>query len=109
MKPVLVCFLAFVSLSAGQRQQTFTGTITDDMCAMVGHASMRMGPTDAECTEACVMAHGALYVLNRDTAVWGLSDQKKPAEFAGMNVRVVGTLDEKTKIITVSSITAAPK
>ena len=105
IKPVLVCLMAVVSLSAGQREQTFTGTISDDMCALT-HAIMRMGPTDAECTDACIMAHGASYVLARDKAVWNLSDQTMPARFAGQNVRVVGTLDVKTNIISVRSITA---
>ena len=60
---LIVSVLALASLSAAQSTQTFVGTITDDMCAKDGHATMRMGPTDAECTMACVAAHGAEYVL----------------------------------------------
>ena len=93
---------------AAQRQQTFVGTITDDMCATKdGHATMRMGPTDAECTKACVAAHGAEYVLADGTNVYTLSDQKTPEKFAGQRVRVAGTLDAKTKQIQVQSISAA--
>ena len=58
-------FLAIASLiaaPAGSRQ-TFTGVITDSMCANGDHSRMRMGPTDAECTIACVDVHGATYVL----------------------------------------------
>ncbi len=51
--------LAVAALSAAPATQTFTGTITDNMCAKAGHSQMRMGPTDAECTVACVGAHGA--------------------------------------------------
>ena len=44
------------------RPETFAGTISDEMCAL-NHAAMRMGPTDAECTHACVEEHDAAYVL----------------------------------------------
>jgi hypothetical protein len=107
MTRVLASLLALSSLSVGQRPQTFTGTISDDMCALAGHASMRMGPTDAECTQACVMVHGAAYVLVDGKNVYVLSDQQTPETFAAQKVRVVGTLDAKTKTIQVTSITAA--
>jgi hypothetical protein len=68
---------------------------------------MRMGPTDAECTIACVLAHGALYVLYDGKEVYTLSDQQTPERFAGKKVTVTGTLDAKTKTIRVASITAA--
>lgn len=92
---------------AAQGTQTFVGTITDDMCAKEGHASMRMGPTDAECTIACVAAHGAEYVLADGTNVYTLSDQKTPEKFAGQRVRVTGTLNTKTRAIQVQSMSAA--
>jgi hypothetical protein len=109
MKPLLIVgVLALASLSAAQGKQTFVGTITDDMCATKdGHATMRMGPTDAECTTACVAAHGAEYVLTDGTQVYTLSDQKTPEKFAGKKVRVTGTLDAKTKRIQVASMTLA--
>ena len=93
--------------NSAQSTQTFAGVITDDMCAKEGHASMRMGPTDAECTIACVAAHGAEYVLVDGTNVYSLSDQKRPEKFAGQRVRIAGTLDAKTKTIQVKSISAA--
>jgi hypothetical protein len=102
----LIGLLALVSLSAGQREQTFAGTISDDMCATGTHAAMRMGPTDAECTVACVMAHGAAYVLVSGRSIYKLSDQRTPEKLAGQKVRVVGTLDAKTNVITVQSIVA---
>ncbi len=99
--------LAGAALAAPGRQ-TFTGVITDDMCT-AGHAAMRMGPTDAECTVACVDQHAATYVLVSGKTVYTLSDQKTPAGFAGQNVRVVGTLDEKKTTILVESIAASQK
>lgn len=107
MKPLLVSVLAVAALSAGQGKQTFTGTITDDMCARAGHAQMRMGPTDADCTVACVRAHDAKYVLYDGKDVYTLSDQQTPEKFAAQKVTVIGTLDAKTKTIQVDSITAA--
>jgi hypothetical protein len=104
---LIVSLLALASLSAAQGTQTFVGTITDDMCAKDGHETMRMGPNDAECTKACITAHGAEYVLADGKSVYTLSDQQAPEKFAGQRVRVMGTLDAKTKKIQVQSITAA--
>src|SRR4051812_16039554 len=55
--------LLMAGLATAQGKKSFTGKITDSMCATTDHAHMGMGPTDRECTIACVMAHGALYVL----------------------------------------------
>ena len=111
MKPVVFGFLAVTAAAAGgpgpQSQQTFTGLVTDDMCPTGSHAHMRMGPTDAECARACIMSHGSVYVLFDGKTAYTLSDQKSPEKFAAQKVRVVGTLDEKTKTIRVESIAAA--
>ena len=104
MDSLLSIILALAALSAAPPTQTFIGTITDNMCGNAGHAGMRMGPTDAECTIACIDAHGAVYVLYNGKAVYTLSDQQRPAQFAGRRVKVVGTLDAKTKTIQVKSI-----
>lgn len=104
---LLVGLLALTGLSAAQSPQTFTGIITDDMCALPGHAQMRMGPTDAECVKACIAAHGASYVLLDGKNVYELSDQQTPEKFAAQKVTVVGTLDAKTKAIKVQSIAPA--
>ena len=104
---LIVGLLALTGLSAAQSPQTFTGIITDDMCALPGHASMKMGPTDADCVKACISAHGASYVLLDGKNVYLLSDQKTPEKFAAQRVAVVGTLDAKTKTINVQSIAPA--
>lgn len=100
-------FLAATLSAAPPPSQTFTGTISDEMCAKSGHAAMRMGPTDAECAVACVDIHGTAYVLVAGTTIYTLSDQKTPEKFAAQRVTVVGTLDEKTRTIRVESIAAA--
>jgi hypothetical protein len=107
MKSLFSILLAVAALSAAPRKQTFIGTITDSMCGNAGHSSMRMGPTDAECTIACIDAHGAAYVLYDGKNVYTLSDQQQPAQFAGRRVKIVGVLDAGTKTIAVDSMTPA--
>ena len=108
MKPLICSLLIIAALAAGASgQRKFTGAITDSMCAAADHSRMRMGATDAECTIACVIAHDAKYVLYDGKEAYTLSDQQTPEKFAGQRVRVIGTLDNKTKTIQVDSITAA--
>jgi len=107
IRTLILGLLALTGLSAAQSPQTFTGIVTDDMCAMGGHATMRMGPTDADCVRACVAAHGASYVLLDGKDIYTLSDQQTPEKFAAQKVSVVGTLDAKTKTIKVQSIAPA--
>ena len=104
MTRLSVVALALTALSAGQSKQTFTGVITDSECSTADHSHMRMGSNDAECTLACVDAHGASYVLYDGKTTYTLSDQKTPEQFAGKKVTVTGTLDAKTRTITVESI-----
>src|SRR5437762_165041 len=101
---VLACVLGVALLSAAPSTQTFTGVITDDNCANGNHSHMRMGDTDAECAVACNSAHGSPYILFDGKNAYTLSDQRTPEKFAGKKVTVVGTLDAKTKTITVTSI-----
>ena len=107
MKPLIFSFFIIAALGAAQGKQKFTGAITDSMCTEADHSRMRMGSTDAECTIACVSAHGAMYVLYDGKEAYTLSDQQTPEKFAGKKVTVTGTLDAKTKTIQVDSITAA--
>ena len=107
MKPLILSVLAVAALSQAQGKQTFTGIITDSMCAKADHSQMQMGPTDAECTMACSSAHDASFVLYDGKDSYTLSDQRTPEKFAAQRVRVVGALDAKTKTIQVDSISAA--
>ena len=100
---LLLAGLLAVMLYAQDRQR-FTGVITDSMCADGDHARMQMGPTDAECTRACIDEHGADYVLWDGHQVYELSDQKTPETFAGKRVVVTGTLDPARKTIKVEAI-----
>lgn len=107
VKPLALAFLIIAGLEPAQSKQTIAGTITDSMCAASDHSRMRMGPTDAECTIACVDAHGSSFVLYDGKNVFALSDQKTSEKFAGRKVSVTGTLDASTRTIRVDSITAA--
>ena len=99
--PLVACLLA------APANRTFTGVVTDSMCPTGDHSHMRMGPTDAECTIACINIHGAQYVLWDGKDAYTLSDQKSPEKFAARKVTVTGTLDAKNKTIQVVSIAAA--
>jgi hypothetical protein len=105
MKTAIATLLAIVGVSGAPDTRTFTGTISDEMCANGRHSQMRMGPTDAECTTACVDAHGAAYVLTDGKRVYTLNGRQL-AKFAGQKVKVVGTLDEKGTTINVESVSA---
>jgi hypothetical protein len=107
MKTLIASLLLIGALGISQSKQKFTGVITDSMCATADHSRMRMGPTDAECTIACVKAHDASYVLYDGKEAYTLSDQSTPEKFAGQKVTVTGSLDAKTKTIRVESIAAA--
>ena len=103
---------AFVALSlllaspgSAQSSRTFTGVITDTMCG-ASHAAMKVTP-DSKCVLECVKSSSVKFALLEGNNVYTLSDQKTPAQFAAQKVKVTGTLDEKTKVITVQRIEKA--
>jgi uncharacterized protein DUF5818 len=114
MKKLVVSIGACLLLTSGfgvAKDTMFKGEIMDEACAKGGgHESMfkKMGTSDPKvCTEACIKG-GSKYVLfNADKTFYELSDQKKPASFAGQKVEVTGTLNKANKTIHVTEITAA--
>jgi hypothetical protein len=106
-KRVFSTVILFAVLVSAQSRRRFTGVITDSMCAAGDHSAMRMGPTDAECTKACIDSHDASYVLYDGKVAYVLSDQKTPEKFAGMKVVITGTLDPAKKSIQVDTIEPA--
>jgi len=115
------CLLSFIFVSiavtayASQgdtNAQTFTGEITDSLCAKAGsHDQMMqdmksMGRDKASCTVKCIQL-GAKYVLFDASkgVVYTLDDQDKAGKLAGHKVRVSGTL--KKQSIKVANIEAA--
>lgn len=91
---------------------TFRGQIMDSACAKMGDhdAGYKMTNTNTakDCTLACVKA-GSKFVLYNSTTkrTYQLDNQQKPEEFAGQNVRVIGTYNVKTKTIHVEKIEAS--
>jgi hypothetical protein len=88
-------FTAFASAAI------FFGVITDSMCKN-DHKPMKLGADD-QCARACVKS-GSKYVLFDGKKAYALSDQKTPEKFAAKQVKVTGTLYEKTGVIKVDRI-----
>jgi hypothetical protein len=113
--------LVAVQLWAGQLnqggQQVFTGEVTDTFCAPnKSHEEMinenkTMGRDKQSCAQRCAQI-GAKYVLldaSKGT-VYQLADQAKAAAFAGMEVRVVGTMENnQLKIMTIDAGSSAAR
>src|SRR5437773_10839561 len=108
MRFLVATLLAMSTLSAGRGKQPFTGTITDDRCAN-DHSVMRMGPTDGECTKACIAEHGAVYVLHDGKDVYAASVPQTPERLAAQKVRVMGALDSGAGTVRAESITDAKR
>ena len=107
MKTFVLALLVVAALEPVQSKRTFAGSITDSMCAAANHSQMRMGSNDAECSIACVDAHGATFVLYDGKSAFALSDQKTAEKFAGKKVAVTGTLNAEARTIQVDSMAAA--
>ncbi len=105
-KQIAIVIASSALVFASPASQTFTGTITDDMCAKADHKDMKMG-ADEKCVTECIKGMGGKYVLYDGKDTYVLSDQKSPAKFAAKKVTVTGTLDAKTKTIKVDKIEAA--
>ena len=116
----LVAALAAMALTAtagrGANGKIFSGEIADSQCALNVHSlsqshkeMMGMKPeikTDAECVRFCAKERGGRYMPQTKTKVYKLDAQVLAEEWAGQRVKLVGTLDPKTNIITVEKIGA---
>ncbi len=117
----LVAALGGIALTATARpgttgEKTFSGEIADSQCALNVHSlsqshkeMMGIKPeikTDTECVRFCVKERGGRYVLEAKTKVYKLDAQVLAERWAGQKVKLVGTLDPKTNIITVEKMEA---
>jgi Protein of unknown function (DUF5818) len=115
---VLAGLSLVIPVSQGAGDKTFEGEIADTQCAMGVHSLHRShqemiamgkaGSTPAECTRFCVKERGGRYVIQTKNDVYKLDNQELPEKYAGMKVKVAGTLDPKTNIIQVRSIEPLP-
>jgi hypothetical protein len=115
---VIVFLLGAVALATGgSNKSEFQGEISDSQCAMNVHSLSRthkemtakktMGTDRASCARACV-GRGGEWVLRSRDEIYRPKSQFGIEEFAGQNVKVVGTLDAKTNTIDNTSIEMAP-
>jgi hypothetical protein len=104
------------SFGQSQRDRTFTGLITDSMCAHshdanIEHARENSGRTmtEKECTVGCVARRGQKYVFVADGRVYQISNQTLGAlaTYAAETVKLTGRLAGNT--ITVSTISPVEK
>ena len=116
----LVAALAGVALTVAAKPRgtgkIFSGEIADSQCALNVHSlsqshkeMMGMKPeikTDAECVRFCVKERGGRYMLQTRTKVYKLDAQVLAEPWAGQKVRLLGSLDPKTNIITVDKVEA---
>ena len=103
---IYMLILGTALLSAAEKPQTYTGTITDTMCG--AKHTMGIKPDD-KCVRECVKkdAKKWKYALSVGAETYVLSDQQTPEKFAAQKVKVTGTLFAKTKILKVDKIEAA--
>jgi hypothetical protein len=98
--------------------KTFTGEIADSQCSLNVHSLTRsheemlesksMGGTSRSCTLYCIQYLGGDFVLSSKNDVFRLDDQDKAKQFAGVKVKITGTMDPKTKLVHVESMEAEP-
>ncbi len=102
----------------GADEKTFRGEIADSQCALNVHSlsqshkeMIAMKPeikTDADCARFCVRERGGKFMLQTKDKVYKLDAQVLAEQWAGQKVKLTGTLDPKTNVITVDKIEALP-
>ena len=95
----LVAILALTIASSTAFAQTFTGVVSDEMCAKNPAKAASAG--HADCAKKCI-GMGSPAVLVVGDKVYKISNPDKLTAFAGKKVTVDGTLAADT--ITVSSV-----
>jgi hypothetical protein len=104
---LLLLLLVSGSLAKDPDPLVLHGAIMDSQCAYNVHSLARShdwmirknvaGAKDAKtCTLHCVRERGGVYVLLVKQEVYRLDDQVQTEIYSGKNVKVTGTLDEKT-------------
>lgn len=107
-----------VPLTRAAGEKIFEGEIADTQCALNVHSLHQShqemiemgeaGSTPADCTRYCVKSRGGRYALQTKHEVYKLDNQDLPEKFAGMKVKLTGTLDPKTNTIQVRLIEPIP-
>ncbi|HKW62085.1 MAG TPA: DUF5818 domain-containing protein [Candidatus Acidoferrum sp.] len=97
-------------------EKTFRGEIADSQCALNVHSltqshkeMIAMKPeikTDGDCARYCVKERGGRFMLQTKDKVYKIDAQVLAEQWLGQKVKVTGTLDPKTNMITVEKIEA---
>jgi len=92
------------------------GEIGDTQCALNVHSLTRShqemikaratGANATSCALYCVQHLGGDFVLSSKKEIYRIDDQAEAEKFAGVKVKVTGTLDVKTNVIHVIKIEA---
>lgn len=115
MRYILLLLLMASSLSwAESKPEEFTGDIADSSCAYNVHSLSRShkemlkskawGNTPADCVRRCVKQFGASYVLVHKNDVFRLEQQDLAKAYAGVPVKIFGTLSSDGKTIHIEKI-----
>lgn len=109
-----ILILTGLPRARGGDEKTFKGEIADTQCALNVHSlsqshkeMIEMRPdvkTNAECARYCVKERGGRFVLQTKDKVYKLDAQAIAEPWAGLKVKIVGTLDPKTDVISVRSM-----
>jgi hypothetical protein len=112
----LIWLMAAYPPARGGDEKTFKGEIADTQCALNVHSlsqshkeMIEMKPevkTNADCARYCVKERGGKFVLQTPDKIYKLDAQVLAEQWAGLKVKVTGTLDPKTDVITVRNIEA---
>jgi hypothetical protein len=100
---ILVAIIVSLAPLATANEGLMEATITDSLCA-ANHKSIRLS-CDATGVRSRIRA-GAKYVLWDGRYAYVLSDQKAADQWAAMKVKVLATLDAKTRQVRIISIVA---
>jgi hypothetical protein len=112
----LIGAMAAYAPARGGDEKVFKGEIADTQCALNVHSlsqshkeMIEMKPevkTNAACALYCVKERGGKFVLQTPDKIYKLDAQVLAEQWAGLKVKVIGTLDPKTDVITVRNIEA---
>jgi hypothetical protein len=112
----LIWVMAANPPARGGNEKTFKGEIADTQCALNVHSlsqshkeMIEMKPevkTSADCARYCVKERGGKFVLQTPDKIYKLDAQVLAEQWAGLKVKVTGTLDPKTDVIAVRNIEA---
>jgi hypothetical protein len=111
----LAAAAALTPLASPDGDKSFRGEIADTQCALNVHSltqshkemiAMQPGVKgNGDCARFCVKNRGGRFVLQSKGEVYRLDKPDQAEPLAGQQVKIVGTLDPKTKTITIRSIT----